>query len=89
MLNSKTKVKVISDVSIITMYYGELLVVESAPKRKRRLTESDAGRRRFVVDPERYPRQHDDQHRRKVVLEQEETDVAFQLEAQRQPLIMT
>jgi len=42
-----------------------------------------------VVDPERHPRQHDDQQRREVVLEQEETDVAFQLEAQRQPLITT
>ena len=40
-----------------------------------------------MVDPERNPRQHDDQHRRQVVLEEEETDVAFQLETQRQPLI--
>ena len=40
-----------------------------------------------MVDPERDPRQHDDEHRRQVVLEQEEADVAFQLEAQRQPLI--
>ena len=40
-----------------------------------------------MVDPEGDPRQHDDEHRRQVVLEEEEADVAFQLEAQRQPLI--
>ena len=40
-----------------------------------------------MVDPEGHPRQHDDEDGRQVVLEDEEPDVALQLEAERESLV--
>jgi len=42
--------------------------------------DGDARRRRLHVDPERHPGQNDDQYRRHVDLDQEEPDVAAQVE---------
>ena len=41
-----------------------------------------------MVDPERDPGEHDDQNRRKIVLEDEEPNVPLQAETQRQPLVL-
>lgn len=55
----------------------------------RRDAESDTRRRRLVVYPERYPREHDDENRRQVRLKDEIADVSFEQEAQRQTCVLT
>jgi len=52
-------------------------------------TDGDARRARLGVDPERHPRQDDDQERRHVDLDQIVADVARQLETDFQTRICT
>jgi len=57
------------------------LACSAAHRRRRQYSqqaERDTRRTRVNVDPERHPRQDDDQHRRNVDLDEEVTDVAAQ-----------